>query len=488
MRKSLFSKIFVTQIIVALTVVIIIVPMIFILIGEYFVSVQKDDILNDANRVAKLTEQFVNMGPDDEVWAIFRKGIEYAGGQSTLIIMSSSGDVVVSPHDSDGVNLEVLRADFLDGVRNGKSQLKLFEKGRLFNEQSIVAIVPINQKNTITGRTSFAGAAIAFRQTPLVRKVQYGIINIILMAQLVAWFVALVVSFVITRQITKPVKKMRIAAKQIAAGDFNISIPITSNDEVGELAQSFNSMARSLNELETMRESFLSDVSHELRTPMTVISGFVEGILDGTIPVDEHQKYLMIVSAEAKRLSRLVKDLLEATRLEQDAKKLEKTSFDINRLVTESIIAYEQPLTDKNISVDLKLEEKESFICADKDSIKRVLINLIDNAIKFAPENGYIMIQTKKIPGKVSVSVENNGSGISEEDLRHIWERFYKSDKSRSVDKKGVGLGLHIVKTIIAQHNGEIFAESEEGKYTRFTFSIDEGTPMITGEERKEEI
>lgn len=485
MRKSIFSKIFLTQILVAFTVVIIIVPMIFVLIGEYFVSVQKDDILSDASRTARLTEQFIGMGADEEMWRIFRNGIEYAGGQSSLLVMDSYGKIVAGPKDSSGINTDALNSDFISGVKNGKSEIKLYEKGRIFNEQSIVAIVPIVVRNVYTGKNEFAGAAVAFRQTPLVRAFQYATIRIILMAQLVAWVVALIVSFVMTRHIIKPLKKMRIAAKKISAGDFNVRIPITSNDEVGELAQSFNSMTVSLSEVEEMRTSFLSDVSHELRTPMTVINGFVEGILDGTIPPQEHEKYLVIVNEESKRLSRLVKDLLETTRLEQDVKKLNMSNFDMNRLVTESVISYENQLTEKNIGLNLNLETKECFVYADKDAIKRVLLNLIDNAIKFTPENGNITLRTTLEGDKVRTSVENTGEGISEEELRHIWVKFYKSDKSRSIDKKGVGLGLHIVKTIITQHQGEVFAESEEGSYARFTFIISAGkNNAIEAEER----
>lgn len=481
MKKSLFTKIFSTQILVALTVVIIIVPMIFILIGDYFISAQKDDILEDATRVARLASQLPDVSVDERTREFYMSGLELVGGRSCVIVVDSDANVVAAPENISGIDLSILESDFLDDVRTGKPSLRLFEGGRLFEEQSIVAVVPIMR--TVHGENrSFMGAAIAFRPIPEVRGIQYKIIKIILMAQVVAWLVALIVSFVITRQITKPIKKMRSAARKLASGNFNERIPITSQDEIGELAQSFNSMTQSLSELEDMRTSFLSDVSHELRTPMTIISGFVEGILDGTIPENEQEKYLTIVSDEAKRLSRLVKDLLEATRLEQGTKKPEKTSFDINRLITESVISYEQQLTEKNIGISLNLQEKENYAYADKDSIKRVLINLIDNAIKFTPENGSISVSARKTGGKIRTSIENTGEGISKDDLRHIWERFYKTDKSRSVDKKGVGLGLHIVKMIISQHNGEIFAESEEGKFARFTFIIEAGTNIISNE------
>ncbi len=475
MRKSLFSKIFTTQVIVALTVVIIIVPMIFVLIGEYFVSVQKDDILDDATRVASLTLQISDLDIDEKTRKFYNSGIEFAGGQSTILVVNSEGKVVAAPNNLNGVDLSLMDKDFIKDTRNGKSVVNLYDKGKMFTEQTIVAIVPIIKTNHMTAKETFLGATVALRPVPVIRDVQYKTIKIILMAQAIAWLVAFLVSFILTRHIVKPLKQMRKAARSLAMGNFSERIAVKSNDEIGELAHSFNSMTRSLSEIEDMRTSFLSDVSHELRTPMTIINGFVDGILDGTIPPEQQEKYLTIVSDETKRLSRLVKDLLEATRIEQNVKKLNKVNFDMNRLVTESAISYEQQFTEKHIEVNLLLDEKECFAYADKDSIKRVLINLIDNAIKFTPNGGKIVISTSLSEKKVKIGVENTGRGIPKEDLDHIWERFYKSDKSRSVDKKGVGLGLHIIKTIISQHNGTVEAESEEGSFARFTFTLDSG-------------
>ena len=473
MRRSIFSKFFMTQVMVAITVIVLIVPMIFLLIGEYFLSAQKEDILQDATRVASLTAQIADVGTDEVTWEFFRSGIEFAGRQSSVLVVNSKGMVIAAPKNFDGADIGKIDEKFISSAREGRSTVSLYGKGNIFREQMIVAMTPIVKTDVLTGQKSFLGASIAMRPVPQIRGIQNRIISIILMAQIIAWMVAFVVSFLMTRHITKPIKKMRNAAKSIAAGNFNERIPITTSDEIGELAKSFNSMTQSLSELEDMRTSFLSDVSHELRTPMTIISGFVEGILDGTISESEHRKYLDIVSSEAKRLSRLVHDLLEATRLDQGKIKMEKIPFDINRLTTETIISYENSLTQKNINVDLDFEE-DCVVFADKDSIKRVLINLIDNAIKFTPKDGNISVKTRHWDKKIKVSVQNSGDGISEDDLRHIWERFYKSDKSRGIDKKGVGLGLHIVKTIISQHGGEIYAESNEGEFARFTFVLDE--------------
>lgn len=475
MRKSLFSKIFFTQLIVSLLMIVLIIPTMFVMIGEFFVSTNKETILQDATRVATLTTQISDMSGDENIWNFFRSGIEFAGGQSTVIVTNSDGDIIASPENPTGIDLRKVDERFIKAASEGRTVIQLYQGGGIFSEQTLVAIVPIQKMDNFTNQRRFLGASIAFKPMPQIRHVQNRIVTIIITAQIVAWIVAFIVAFIVTRQILKPVKKMRTAAQNIAKGNFSERIPITSADEIGQLAETFNSMTQSLEELESMRASFISDVSHELRTPMTIISGFIEGVLDGTIPEEEKTKYLGTVLEEVKRLSRLVSELLEASRLEQGKIKIEKTNVDMNRMVAESVFNYEQRLTQKEIEVNLNLQEGQCTASADKDSIKRVLINLIDNAIKFTPERGAITLTTRRDGKKVYVSIENSGEGISQEDLRHIWERFYKTDKSRSHDKKGVGLGLHIVKTIIAQHGGEIYAESQEGKFTRFTFILDEG-------------
>ena len=481
MRKSLFSKIFFSQLFAALFIIFLIIPALFVFIGDYFIDAQKQEILQDAERIADLAEKITEYEMSEKTWDIFEEGLEFAGSQSIIVVLDREGNVVSAPDNLKGINVNNIGKSYVDLVRKGKSEVKIYKKDKTFSQQTMVAVAPIEKIDQVSGKTEFFGASVAMRPMPKVQNFQNRIITVVMLAQIIAWILAFLVSSVLTRQILKPIKKMRTAAKKIASGNFGERIPITSQDEIGQLAESFNSMTQSLDELERMRSSFISDVSHELRTPMTIISGFVEGILDGTIPEEEKGKYLGIVLNEVKRLSRLVNDLLESSRLEQGKIKIEKKNVDMNRLATECIIAYEQRLTEKKINVNLELDEELCFAFADKDAIKRVLINLIDNAIKFTPEGGDIEITTEKNGGKVLVSVKNSGEGISKEELRHIWERFYKSDKSRGIDKKGVGLGLHIVKTIISQHGGEIIADSEEGKFARFKFSLEEGKKISSG-------
>ncbi|MBQ3023062.1 MAG: HAMP domain-containing protein [Clostridia bacterium] len=474
MKKSLFSKIFFTQIFVNLIVIILIIPTLFFAIGGYFVDSHRESILQEATKIAQMGRHVNALGKDKKAWDFFRSGIEFASGQSYAIVTDADGNVIAAPKDTRGVNLMKINKNFIKSAMEGRSMVALYPKGIIFNEQTLVSIVPIQENDALTGETHFLGAAIAYKPMPQIRHIQNRIISMVLMVHILGWVIAFVVAFILTRQIVKPVKRMRDAAKSIAAGNFEQRIPVKSNDEIGELSRTFNSMTQSLSELENMRSSFISDVSHELRTPMTIISGFVEGILDGTVPEEDREKYLSTVLEEIKRLSRLVSELLEASRLEQGKVELKKESVDINRLLLETVFANEQRLGEKKINLDLKLDETTPIAFADKDSIKRVLINLIDNAIKFTPNGGDILLATLRKNKKVYVSIKNSGEGISSEDLRHIWERFYKTDKSRSGDKKGVGLGLHIVKTIISQHGGQIYAQSEEGKSTTFVFVLDE--------------
>lgn len=473
--RTLFSKIFLMHIVVAVTAIVVIIPLIFFLIGNYFIASQEKDIIQDAMRISQLSESIVDKPNNTDAWNYYKMAIEFASRESKIIVINSSGDVVASSNNISGINLGNINQDFIRNIKNGKASIKIYNKGKIFNEQTLVATAPIIKTDLYSGKKALVGATLAVRGMPYLKNIQNDIVGIVIYTQGIVWLIAFIISFILTRQITSPVKKMRNAAKSIAAGNFKERIPITSNDEIGQLAESFNSMTESLRELETMRSSFVSDVSHELRTPMTIISGFVEGIIDGTIPESEREKYLGIVLSEAKRLTRLVSELLEASKLEQGKAKLNKESFDMNRILTETLISYEQQITQKNINVSLLLEGNECNVFADRDSIKRVLINLIENAIKFTPVDGRITLKTETNDKKVITYVENTGEGISENDIKHIWERFYKTDKSRGEDKKGAGLGLHIVKTIITKHNGEIFAKSKEGEYTRFTFILDRG-------------
>ena len=216
----------------------------------------------------------------------------------------------------------------------------------------------------------------------------------------------------------------------------------------------------------------MSNVSHELRTPMTSITGFVEGILDGTIPKEKEVEYLKIVLAEAKRLSRLVSDLLSISRLESGSFKIEKKNFDICELLRREIIKFETQIVKKNLNVELEIEQDEMPVFADSDAIIQVVTNILGNAIKFTPQDGKITIKTYYDADRVKVEITNTGEGIKKEKLKYIWDRFYKADDSRNQNPEGTGLGLYIVKSIINKSDEKIYAESVENEYAKFTFTL----------------
>ncbi len=292
---------------------------------------------------------------------------------------------------------------------------------------------------------------------------------------------ALVAVYFITDKIVSPLKEMSFAAKEFSLGKFDSRVKVQGNDEVAELALAFNNMATALEKNEETRRSFLANVSHDLRTPMTTISGFVEGMLNGAIPPEKQNYYLEIISSEVKRLSRLVSSLLDISRLQAGERKIVKAPFDICEMARQIIISFEQKLDAKKLDVEFECDDDNMFATADRDAIYQVLYNLCDNAVKFSKEGGKYRIRIFKQNKKILVSVYNEGDGIPANELSSVFDRFYKSDKSRGLDKTGVGLGLYIVKTVIDSHSEEVWVKSTYGKYCEFVFTLTESSEQMQG-------
>lgn len=287
---------------------------------------------------------------------------------------------------------------------------------------------------------------------------------------------AVIAVYFITEKIVHPLKAMTGAAKKFAKGDFSARVTVYGKDEVAELANAFNNMAQSLDSLEKMRNSFLANISHDLRTPMTTISGFIDGITSGAIPPEKHEYYLGVISAEVHRLSRLVSQILDVSRLESGERKFNFTDFDVAEVARIILISFEQKIEDKHLDVSFDTDSDEMIAIGDKDAIYQVLYNLCHNAIKFSREGGKFSIKLSRTQGKkICVSVFDEGQSISPEDEKLVFDRFYKTDKSRGLDKSGVGLGLYISKTIIDAHGENIWVESKENESTEFFFTLKEG-------------
>lgn len=287
---------------------------------------------------------------------------------------------------------------------------------------------------------------------------------------------AVVALYLITERVINPLKNMTKATKKFAKGDFSTRVTVCGHDEIAELGEAFNNMAESLDNFEKMRNSFLANVSHDLRTPMTTIAGFIDGITSGAIPPEKHEYYLGVISDEVHRLSRLVADLLDISRLESGERKFNFVNFDIAEMARVILISFEQKISDKNLDVMFETDEDSMFVVADKDAIHQVVYNLMHNAIKFSKVGGKLAIHISRTPNKkIRISIYDEGQGIPKEELPFIFDRFYKTDKSRGLDKSGVGLGLYICKTIVDAHGEQIKADSPNESGAEFWFSLKEG-------------
>ena len=300
------------------------------------------------------------------------------------------------------------------------------------------------------------------------------IIKTVLIASLWVFLAAIIIVYFITDRITTPIKNINKAVKQYAKGNFDVRIPIQGEDEIANLAEAFNNMASDLSKLEKTRNTFFSSVSHDLKTPMTSIQGFIEGILDGTIPPEKHDYYLGIVLDEVKRLTRLVNSLLDITRMQSGNVKLNPEKFDVCEMARLILISFEEKIEELKLDIEFNCDDDPSFVFADKDAIHQVLYNIISNAMKFTPENGKLKIDiTKdKANDKYNVSVYNSGIGIKEDELPFVFDSFYKADSSRGLDKTGTGLGMFIAKSKIEAHGEKIGVESQYEKYCRFYFTL----------------
>ena len=297
--------------------------------------------------------------------------------------------------------------------------------------------------------------------------------RLFVMLAFIVVFLSLSMSYYTSKRQTEPINEIAAAARRFARGDFSARVTnYGGEDEIAALTESFNSMAESLEKSEQLRSEFVANVSHELKTPMTTISGFADGLLDGTIPEEDQIKYLGIISSETKRLSRMVRQMLQMSRIQTvDPNILLSRSFDLTEVIIRTLVSFESKITENSLDVDALLPEERIFVRGDADSITQVFYNLLDNAIKFAAKNSSIGISLWKQDGKAYVSVENHGESISSDELPFIFDRFHKLDKSRSLNRDGVGLGLSIVKTILNNHNEDISVTSRDG-ITRFVFTV----------------
>ena len=283
----------------------------------------------------------------------------------------------------------------------------------------------------------------------------------------------LIVTIIVVERTVKPMRQIALASKSFAKGNYSVRVPLPKykyGGELYELAAAFNNMADAFENVEMTRRGLVANVAHDLRTPMTTIAGFVDGILDGTIKADKQEYYLKIVSDEVKRLSRMASSILEMSRLESGERSLNLTLYDITETVRRIIISFEQKISQKTIELELDIPDRINVV-ADHDAMFQVIYNLVDNALKFVDEGSRIIIYMSERNSELQFNIINTGGEIAKDDIRYIFDRFYKGDRSRTGSASGSGLGLYIVKTVVNRHGGDVFARSENNT-TEFCFKI----------------
>ncbi len=463
-RRSIYVQLFTLVMSIFLISVILTGTLLFSFLGSYFTRTNEKKLTDIAHQVVDITLELADFGQGVSYDAYVNDLQTIATTTGTeVFVFDNSANVIAS--SIKGYN-GILKEAFTQSVLEGKTQTF---KGSISGASRVSMLAvgkPIKYGEIIVG-----GVLVSIPM-PQISQARSEVTGIFLRNMILVTLFAAVLVYFVARKISKPITKLNEAAKSIAAGNFKQRVEVEEAGEIGELSETFNYMAESIEQFEATRNSFLANVSHDLRTPMTTITGFVQGVLDGTIPEEKRDWYLSIVLDESKRLSRIVNDLFDISKLEQGSFNLEIKDFDINELTRLNIIKFEKRITDKDIQLSVEFERDGLMVSADRDAISRVMMNLFDNAIKFTNEKGFIHIRAGTKNGKAYVSVENSGMGIAEEELLHIFDRFYKTDKSRSLDKNGAGLGLYIVKNILQAHGERVWAESKQGEFARFSFTL----------------
>ena len=387
-----------------------------------------------------------------------------------LIVISSDFRVLGSAQDLIDDQVPLYHRDLLP-LMEGVMVVTYGTLDGLYREPLLTVGYPIIVGDEIVGAV-LVGSSMAELEATIMEMYM-----ITLLCLGVSALVAGLLIYVSSKTISRPLRQMNEAARVIAGGDFEKRISVQSRDEVGQLAESFNHMAEGLQEQEKIRRAFIANLSHDIRSPLTSMRGFLQAIDDGTVPSEKLHYYLSIVMDESDRLIKLANNILDVGLIQE--KSLALTTFDISDLIRKTVLSFEPQATAKDLQLHCRFAHESDMMRADYDKIQRVVYNLVDNAVKFVPEGGEIVVETNFIDNMVYVSVEDNGRGISEEDQPHVFDRFFKGDPSRNEYKKGSGLGLSIVKELVRAHGGKVQLESSPGEGCLFTVSIPVNDPHI---------
>lgn len=436
----------------------------FALTYSYALEERSDEMQSRANIVSHMISSYIETGS----LANLQEFAEFASNvtDAQFLICSADGSVLLTTDSSLADRVLTIPEDTIKGAISPEPYAARTTLGGIYSEKHFVVGVPID-KNGVT-----VGCVLAITGTRALTTMWRAFIGMFFMTAVTVLLLSFVVSAWASMRQSRPIREMAEATRRFADGNFDVRMHNYEDiTEVAELGEAFNNMADSLQETEQQRREFIANVSHELKTPMTTIAGYTDGILDGTIPPEQEQQYLRIISDEARRLSRLVRRMLEVSQLQSRDLARTKAPFDICESMRRVLISMEKKITDRGLDVEADIPERSVTVFGDNDLITQVIYNLLENATKFAREGSSLYLGVTTLNGKALVSVRNEGDTIPAEEIPFLFERFHKSDKSRSEDKDGVGLGLYVVKTILEQHKEHIAVTSENG-LTTFSFTI----------------
>lgn len=442
--------------------------------AAYFVNERRTALTAILDGASALSDRFAEEGnivtqpQGDERVQEARSGFELFNTASGALVFvaSEDGQVLVHTNGADFAG-QYVPQELLQAMDEGRDVFETGTLGGVYKDKYYTAGRRINVDGTV-GYLFAASPMTALWSYIVDMLVMFGIsaAAILLLCSLLCW--------VLARRITGPIEDISEAARRLGSGDFTARAPVDGCVELADFATTFNNMAMRLQTIDNSRGQFMGNIAHELRTPMTTIKGFIDGMLDGTIPPEENHHYLTIVSQETGRLARLVQNMLDITKLEAGEVPIRAQNYDLWKTVTDVVLSDEQRIEDGKIDIQ-GLGGPPLMIFADPDFVHQVVYNIVDNAIKFTPEGGAISFAAQKKGNMVEVSIQNTGAGIAPEALPFVFERFYKEDRSRGMNTRGSGLGLHICKILINLSGGKIHAESEEGKWCRFVFTLPAG-------------
>ena len=471
--KSTFSRQVSTTVLILLLALVLLGGAFRYLVGQYLERNTHEQLQTDALALAELVAAYDAAG--DLQHENLRTNLTLASlvSGADTVVLDSLGNVILCsepglqcPHLGLTIN-----QDFVEQVFESGSSFDTGSIPMLYAESRYFVSVPIRSHRTAAN----IGLVVVSMPTGDTQALMEGIADIQVTVSLLVILIAVVVMSVSTRNECRPLREMAQAARDFGHGNLKARVRTggKNSEEVDELAVAFNNMAESLEKSEYQRQEFVANVSHELKTPMTTIGGYIDGILDGTIPPERHRYYMQIVSDETKRLSRLVRSMLDISRLQnQEGIPAEKkTRFDMEECIGEVLITFEQKIVAKNLDVQVDLPEHPVFTRADKDAVTQVVYNLLDNAVKFCNTGGELGLKLRIGGSKIYVTISNQGNTIPPEELPLVFDRFHKIDKARNRSQEGWGLGLYIVKTLVCSHGENISVASRDGK-TEFTFTM----------------